>query len=239
MNRTLAAVRDHVSADDFEHMKRILLKGAPYKLTFNEPLANKSLMIQRGNSKSFNENPELVLRTMNKEDRYSHVLPVDDQLCAFSANCRHTTQTLVIKPGKSDRLAFDASTTRLPTDIVLNQVTPTANEAPITFSATKMQFLVDIYNTRISYPDEPILLGSADIKACFQFPRIHADLTGAVGFIAGGYFFLAIAMVFGSIASASSWEPFLRAIEALSAVYENRPDLVAKHKKYLDMINWN
>jgi hypothetical protein len=45
-------------------------------------------------------------------------------------------------------------------------------------------------------------------------------------------------MVVGSIASASSWEPFRRAIEALSAVYANRPDLVRKHKKYLDMINW-
>ena len=46
-------------------------------------------------------------------------------------------------------------------------------------------------------------------------------------------------MVFGSIASASSWEPFHQAIEALSAVYTNRPDLVRKHKKYLDMINWD
>ena len=45
-------------------------------------------------------------------------------------------------------------------------------------------------------------------------------------------------MVFGSIASSSSWEPFRRAIETLSAVYANRPDLVRKHKKYLDMINW-
>jgi len=62
--------------------------------------------------------------------------------------------------------------------------------------------------------------------------------TGAFGFIAGGYFLLAIAMVFGSIASSSSWEPFCRAIEALPAVYANRPDLVAKHKKYLDMIHW-
>jgi hypothetical protein len=93
-------------------------------------------MIQLGNSKSFNENPELVLKTMNKEDRYSHVLPLDKLLCAFSAHFRHTTQTLVIKPWKNNRLAFDASTTRLPTDIVLNQVNPVANEAPITFGAT-------------------------------------------------------------------------------------------------------
>jgi len=45
-------------------------------------------------------------------------------------------------------------------------------------------------------------------------------------------------MVFGSIASASSWEPFCRAIEAMSVVYYNHPDLVTTHKKYLDMINW-
>ena len=120
----------------------------------------------------------------------------------------------------------------------MNQVTPVDNEAPITFGTTKMQFLIDIYNTRISFPDEPILLGKSDIKACFRFPRIHADLTGAFGFIAGGYFLLAIAMVFGSIALASSWEPFCRAIEALSVIYANRPDLVKKHKNYLDMINW-
>ena len=58
------------------------------------------------------------------------------------------------------------------------------NEAPITFGSTKMKFLVNIYNTRISFPDAPILLGKAGIKACFPFPQIHANLTGAFGFIA-------------------------------------------------------
>ena len=95
-----------------------------------------------------------------------------------------------------------------------------------------------IYNTRISFPDATILLGTADIKACFCFPRIHADLTGAFGFNAGGYFNLAIAMVFGSTALASIWEPFCHAIEAMSVVYANRPNLVLKHQKYLDMIQW-
>jgi hypothetical protein len=124
VNRTLTAVKDHVSADDFSHITRILMDGSPGELTFDEPLANKTLMIQRGNSKSFNENQDLVIKTMNKEDRYSHVLPFDELLCAASPYCRHTTQTLVIKQGKNDRLAFDASTTRLPTDIILNQITP-------------------------------------------------------------------------------------------------------------------
>ena len=69
---------------------------------------------------------------------------------------------------------------------------------------------------RVSYPELPILLALADIKACFRFPRIHPDLTGAFGFLATNLYFLAIAMVFGSNTSAACWEPFRRAIEALS-----------------------
>ena len=67
---------------------------------------------------------------------------------------------------------------------------------------------------------------------------LHANLSGAFGFNAGGYFNLATAMVLVSKASASSWEPFCWAIEALSAVYAKRPDLMTKHKYYLDMILW-
>jgi hypothetical protein len=64
---TLAAVRGHVSADDYEHMKRILLDGCPAQLNFEEPLSNKIKMIKHGNSKSFNNNTALVLKTMNKK----------------------------------------------------------------------------------------------------------------------------------------------------------------------------
>jgi hypothetical protein len=65
-------------------MKRILLDGCPAELTFEEPLSNKMEMILRGNSKSFNENPEVVKKTMNKEDRYSHLVPLDILICLLS-----------------------------------------------------------------------------------------------------------------------------------------------------------
>ena len=57
-------------------MERILLDGCPAKLTFEEPLSNKMEMISRGNSKSFNENLDVVKKTMNKEDIYSRVVPI-------------------------------------------------------------------------------------------------------------------------------------------------------------------
>jgi hypothetical protein len=219
-------------------MKWILLNGCPAQLNFEEPLSNKIEMIDQGNLKSFNANTALVLKTMNKEDRCSHLIPLDEIMCHFSPYCCHTTQTMLIKAGKNNQLCWDESTTIKPTDIVMNQVTPVIREAPITFSHVKMQLYTDIYNTPISYPTFTILLAMADVKACFCFPCIHADLTGALGFLSGGYFNLATAMVFGSTASASSWEPFRHAIQALSVVYAHRHDLIDKHRKFLDMISW-
>jgi hypothetical protein len=101
---TLAAVKGHVSINDHKQMKRILFDGCPAHLDVEEPLSNKIEMIDRGNSKSFNANTALVLKTMNKEDRDSHLIPLDEIRCHFSPYCCHTTQTMVIKAGKNDRL---------------------------------------------------------------------------------------------------------------------------------------
>ena len=36
VNLTLGAVKDHVSTDNFNHMKQILLDGSPFELTFDK-----------------------------------------------------------------------------------------------------------------------------------------------------------------------------------------------------------
>jgi hypothetical protein len=45
-------------------------------------------------------------------------------------------------------------------------------------------------------------------------------------------------MVFGMTASASSWEAFRQAIRALTKVFANRPNLLIRHKKFIDMLKW-
>jgi hypothetical protein len=101
-----------------------------------------------------------------------------------------------------------------------------------------LKLLQRIYNLRVSHPKRKIYLALADITACFRFPRIHAYLTGAFGFMAEKIYFLATSMVFGSNTSASSWEPFRRAIKALIIQYLTRLDLISKHKELLDMLKW-
>jgi hypothetical protein len=59
MHSTLAAVKGHVSADDYAHMKRILLDGCPAQLNFKEPLSNKIKMIKCGNSKKLQQQHRL------------------------------------------------------------------------------------------------------------------------------------------------------------------------------------
>jgi hypothetical protein len=56
----LAAVQDHITSDDYNHIKQILLDGCHAQLTFEEPWSNKLEFISRGNYKSFAENPQLV-----------------------------------------------------------------------------------------------------------------------------------------------------------------------------------
>ncbi len=45
-------------------------------------------------------------------------------------------------------------------------------------------------------------------------------------------------MVFGSTVSASSWEAFRQAIKALTKVFANKPNLVVRYKKFIDMLKW-
>jgi hypothetical protein len=51
-------------------------------------------------------------------------------------------------------------------------------------------------------------------------------------------YFLAMSMVFGSNASASSWEPFQRGIKALIIEYLMRFNLILEYKHLLDMLKW-
>ena len=61
---------------------------------------------------------------MNKEDRYSHLVQMDQLLSIFLIYFCHTTQSIIAKEGKNDQVVRDGSTTILPTDIVMNQVMP-------------------------------------------------------------------------------------------------------------------
>ena len=133
---------------------------------------------------------------------------------------------------------FDSSTQTWMNEVVLNHVTTTKLEATINFGKSKMNLLINIYNWRKSFPREIIYLVFSDITACFRFPRLSCDITGAFGFKAQSWYFLSTSHIFGSNTSASSWEPLRCAIKNLIPTYFARDDLVEKHKAYTYMLKW-
>ena len=99
-----AAVESVVSESDFNHIKCILTDGCPASLHYCEDSNSKLAIMERGNQKNFINVPDVVTKTTNKEDQYSHLLPIHPFFCFFSAFLRHNSQGMVTKPGSNPRL---------------------------------------------------------------------------------------------------------------------------------------
>jgi hypothetical protein len=167
------------------------MQGCPSKLQVSKPSAMKDEIIALGNQQTFHMYPELVTKAMNKEERNSHLIALKRWVLHCSPFCRSTAQGIQIKLGKNPRIIWDDSTKTWALQWVLNEMTPIENEAGIDFGRAKMKIFTSIYNWRISYPDETIYIALADITACFRFPRISANITGAFGLVAYDLFLLA------------------------------------------------
>ena len=94
----------HVPADNTRQMIRIITSGCPADFVLDESAASKSLMIKRGNQKKFVMNDEKVKETVNKEDRFSHLIPLPHWILDCSPYCRHNSQGIIIKAGKTTEL---------------------------------------------------------------------------------------------------------------------------------------
>jgi len=158
-------------------------------------------------------------------------MPMARWACTCSAYGHHVPQHIRVQKGGKPRLIWNGTTKDNAQDITMNEIMNTSNEAEITFGYVYMAFCIWLWNLRITFPNEDILLAFIDISSCFRFPRIFADLVGAFGFIIGPLYYAANAMVFGSAASASSWEPFRRIIAALALFYSGNWCLVEKHHR--------
>ena len=59
-------------------MKRILVHGCPSEINYSEDTAHKMKMLSCGNQESFEDYPDIMSSTLNKEEKFSHVLPTED-----------------------------------------------------------------------------------------------------------------------------------------------------------------
>jgi hypothetical protein len=237
-DKILERVLPYIDEVDCKHIKRIINQGCPSHIDFEEDYDNKHMVLRKGNQQTFLQFPEKTAKAMNKEEKNTHVIAFRNWLVHFLPYCRATPQGIREKYGKH-RVIFDSSTQTCSHEIVLNHETSTDQEAIIDFGKAKTHLLINIYNWQISYPNKVILLALAEVTACFRFPRLSADVTGAFGFVAKKLYFASMSHVFGLNTSASSWEPLRQAIKSMITVYAQRDDLVDKHRDLLDELMWS
>jgi hypothetical protein len=189
ISQVVSNVSPYIDQQDVKHISRILTNSCPSYINFEEASDMKSFIIEKWNQATCKMYPQTITKTMHKEDKHSHLLTVKLWVLHFLPWCCHTTQGILIKPGKDPQVIFDASAKESPHEVVLNEFTPTKFEGNIDFVHAKMNLLCRIFNWRVSYAREIIFLALANITACFRFPWIHADLTGAFGFMPSNYSF--------------------------------------------------
>ena len=87
VNQILRDVSTLIDETDTAHIKQILTQGCPSRLSFNETSTMKASIIEKGNQATFKLHPEAITKTINKEDRQSHLLPVKLWVLHFSPWC--------------------------------------------------------------------------------------------------------------------------------------------------------
>ena len=144
-------------------------------------------------------------------------------------------------PGKKDRLIFDGSFALHPHSGYVNKWTCKHNEPPLVFPAALTNHLRRIYNLRITYPNEEILLWDDDVSSAFRWVKLNPDIAAVFAFTVGNYLFVPTGQTFGSNTSPSNWEVLARARMALGVhILSNRrnelPRLRKKYASYLKLL---
>ena len=83
----LSEVSPHIIIKDCKHIKQIIDQGCPSHLNFEEDYKNKHYVLQKGNQQTFLQHPEVTAKTMNKEEKNSHVLPFRIWVVYFPPFC--------------------------------------------------------------------------------------------------------------------------------------------------------
>jgi hypothetical protein len=106
------------------------------------------------------------------------------------------------------------------------------------YGNTLTQLLEQIYDLWITYPDKDIVLHANDVKSCFKQLKLHPDIIPAFSIIIADLLYLQSALPFGTDFSPQSWEPVRKLIEVLAERLFSDNSLIAKHRKYLDKLQW-
>ena len=112
-------------------------------------------------------------------------------------------------------------------------------EPEIIYGSAFIRHLESIWNLRITYPDEDILLFDDDVKGAFRHTKYHPDVASAFSFIIEKFLYIPLGSTFGSVTSPSDFEPIARARTHLAEFLSDRRDLLHKYSHIIDKVKFS
>ena len=234
-------IRPHVDEHLLPHLVRVLTVGCPHHFNAETSRENALKYWRHGNSPSVDKKLAQVMRTMTKEARNNFVIPIPGWTWRYIPHLFISPQHILEKPGKKDRSIHDLTFRMDPDAIPINMMTSTPNgsEFSCQFGDVFTRLLTRVYNLRITYPNDDIILHASDVKSCFRQLKHAPDIMGAFSYVINGILFLQCGLTFGADFSPPNWEIPRRVIEQLATSLFNDNTLRDKHRTYLNMLSWD
>jgi len=220
---------------------RSLITGAPSQINAHTTSKNFWTYLRYGNHVSITSRPELVEKSLNKEERNNYTLPFPSWTARFIPNLHVSPSGIIVKPGKKDRIIFDASFHVHHASYAPNDWTHSSDEPPIYYGSALVRHLQRIWNLRITYPDDIIYLWDDDVAGAFRLIKYNPHVATAFASIINSRLWIPVGQVFGGNTSAQNFEGIARAREILSE-HLSHPSfsfLIQKHRNILDLIKFD
>ena len=176
---------------------------------------------------------------MNKEEKNQFLIPFPSWITRFIKHLHLTPQGLLVKKDKNDRLIWDGSFIPNWEATSINMMLNHQTEPKIMYGFTFQNHLQHLWNMRISYPNEDILLFDDDVKGAFRQCKYHPNVASAFSFIIEKLLYIPLGGTFGSIVSPADFEPIARARTHLAEYLSSRRDLVSKYKDIIDKVKFS
>ena len=187
-------------------LRRVLVDGCPNYVNAWSSETNRRAFAEYGNHDSVYENPKNTMNAVQKDFLRSHSLVANPLLGSFLPDTQNIPQGLVVVPGKSDRQICDSSYRPNVDSIATNDMTSKSTEFEVIFPGTFGKYVRWIYNLRISYPTDDILLGDDDVSGAFRHAKWNPNVIGMNIFLIFGFIFFCTGLTFGNNTCPANWE---------------------------------
>ena len=235
----LPRVKNILDTDTYNHLERILRFGCPAYYNAHGTRENYIKYRQYGNHASLEQNEKRALTLMNKEDKRDFVLTLPAWMTDLIPNLQTNPQALRMIVGKNDRLIHDSSFMVDEDSTPYNSRCEPELEPDIFFDTAWERHLTSIYNLRISFPDQDILLMDTDITAAFRWAKYNPNVIPAKAFEIANYLFVCTGQNFGDTPSPANFEPFAQARTALGRRFSRGDIEIPHYSEHLDALEFD